>query len=137
MSDRVAVFNKGRIEQIAAPQELYTRPATAFVADFVGTSNVFDAAWAASLTGQQQAFAYGRSASVRRNGQDGDGIRLPTRLLDVQYLGAVSRYELEAGPERIISMVLPNDDAAATLALTPGQAVTVWLPAQAMHALAG
>jgi hypothetical protein len=32
----------------------------------------------------------------------------------VQYLGAVSRYELEAGPERIISMVLPNDDAAAT-----------------------
>jgi putative spermidine/putrescine transport system ATP-binding protein len=68
------------------PQELYTRPATAFVADFVGTSNVFDAAWAASLTGQQQA-CRGRSASVRRNGQDGDGIRLPTRLLDVQYLG--------------------------------------------------
>jgi putative spermidine/putrescine transport system ATP-binding protein len=138
MSDRVAVFNKGRIEQIAAPQELYTRPATAFVADFVGTSNVFDAAWAASLTGQQQAFAV-RPERIRpaQDGQDGDGIRLPTRLLDVQYLGAVSRYELEAGPERIISMVLPNDDAAATLALTPGQALTVWLPAQAMHALAG
>jgi ABC-type Fe3+/spermidine/putrescine transport system ATPase subunit len=65
MSDRVAVFNKGRIEQIAA-HKLYTRPATAFVADFVGTSNVFDAAWAASLTGQQQAFAGTAGASVRR-----------------------------------------------------------------------
>ncbi|WP_137009927.1 ABC transporter ATP-binding protein [Aquitalea aquatilis] len=138
MSDRVAVFNKGRIEQIAAPQVLYTQPATAFVADFVGTSNVFDAAWAACLTGQQQAFAV-RPERIRpvQDGQAGDGIRLPTRLLDVQYLGAVSRYELEAGPERIISMVLPNDDAAARQVLTPGQAVTVWLPAQAMHALAG
>jgi putative spermidine/putrescine transport system ATP-binding protein len=138
MSDRVAVFNKGRIEQIAAPQELYTRPTTAFVADFVGTSNVFDASWAASLTGRQQAFAV-RPERIRpaQDGQGGDGIRLPTRLLDVQYLGAVSRYELEAGPEHIISMVLPNDDAAASLALTPGQSLMIWLPTQAMHVLAG
>ncbi|BDI23577.1 ABC transporter ATP-binding protein [Herbiconiux sp. L3-i23] len=39
VADRVAVMNAGRIEQLGAPEELYSRPATAFVADFVGTSN--------------------------------------------------------------------------------------------------
>ena len=49
MADRVAVFNKGRIEQLAAPRELYMRPATAFVARFVGSANVADAALATKL----------------------------------------------------------------------------------------
>ena len=40
MSDRLAVFNRGRIEQIGTPADLYERPATAFVAGFVGTSNL-------------------------------------------------------------------------------------------------
>ena len=40
MSDRIAVFNAGRIEQIAPPNEIYTRPASRFVADFVGESNL-------------------------------------------------------------------------------------------------
>ena len=40
MSDRIGVFNKGRIEQIATPDELYHRPSTRFVAEFVGTANI-------------------------------------------------------------------------------------------------
>jgi putative spermidine/putrescine transport system ATP-binding protein len=42
MSDRIAVFNEGRIEQVAHPRDLYEKPATQFVAGFVGTSNVID-----------------------------------------------------------------------------------------------
>src|SRR5213595_2269280 len=42
MSDRIAVFNDGAIEQIAAPAELYEHPATEFVAGFVGTSNILE-----------------------------------------------------------------------------------------------
>src|SRR5207244_13444161 len=42
MSDRLAVFNHGRIEQVGPPAEVYERPATAFVAGFVGTSNVLE-----------------------------------------------------------------------------------------------
>src|SRR5947199_10082819 len=42
MSDRIAVFNQGRIEQIGSPEEVYERPATPFVSGFVGTSNVLD-----------------------------------------------------------------------------------------------
>ena len=42
MSDHVAVFNEGRIEQVGAPEEIYQRPATEFVAGFVGTSNILE-----------------------------------------------------------------------------------------------
>ena len=42
LSDRIAVFNAGRIEQLGTPRELYEQPASRFVADFVGTSNLFD-----------------------------------------------------------------------------------------------
>ncbi|HTL42017.1 MAG TPA: ABC transporter ATP-binding protein [Pseudolysinimonas sp.] len=44
LSDRIAVFNEGRIEQLGTPQEIYEHPVSPFVADFVGTSNLFDAA---------------------------------------------------------------------------------------------
>lgn len=43
MSDRVAVFNKGVLEQVGRPDEIYERPRTAFVADFLGSANVLDA----------------------------------------------------------------------------------------------
>ncbi|TMV38460.1 ABC transporter ATP-binding protein, partial [Thioclava sp. BHET1] len=42
MSDRIAVFNAGRIEQVGTPTEIYARPATAFVAGFVGTSSILE-----------------------------------------------------------------------------------------------
>ena len=42
MSDHLAVFNEGRIEQIGSPAEVYERPATEFVAGFVGTSNILE-----------------------------------------------------------------------------------------------
>jgi putative spermidine/putrescine transport system ATP-binding protein len=54
MSDRIAVFNAGRIEQIGTPQEVYEKPATAFVAGFLGSSNIFDANNAAMITGSNQ-----------------------------------------------------------------------------------
>ena len=57
MSDRVAVFNHGRIEQIATPRTLYQQPRTRFVAGFVGSANIFEGALARQLCGQAQAFA--------------------------------------------------------------------------------
>ena len=47
MADRVAVFNAGRIAQVGTPQEIYDRPRTRFVADFVGSANVLPPALAA------------------------------------------------------------------------------------------
>jgi putative spermidine/putrescine transport system ATP-binding protein len=57
MSDRVAVFNHGRIEQIGSPAEIYERPATAFVAGFVGTSNIISGEAARSLLGRDGTFS--------------------------------------------------------------------------------
>ena len=51
MSDRLAVFNKGRIEQVGAPAEVYERPATRFVAGFVGTSNLLRGEQAMAIVG--------------------------------------------------------------------------------------
>jgi len=57
MSDRVAVFNQGRIEQVGSPADIYERPATEFVAGFVGVSNLVKGAAARSITGQERTFA--------------------------------------------------------------------------------
>jgi putative spermidine/putrescine transport system ATP-binding protein len=53
LSDRIAVFHDGRIVQLGTPQDLYERPASRFVADFVGTSNLFDHDLSAALIGRE------------------------------------------------------------------------------------
>jgi putative spermidine/putrescine transport system ATP-binding protein len=57
MSDRIAVFRAGRIEQVATPVELYERPATPFVAGFVGTSNLLTGKVAKRLLGEDGTFS--------------------------------------------------------------------------------
>jgi putative spermidine/putrescine transport system ATP-binding protein len=57
MSDRIGVFNGGRLEQIGTAHDIYEHPAGRFVANFVGTSNIFDAAAAQALYGRPEAFA--------------------------------------------------------------------------------
>ncbi len=57
MSDRLAVFNQGKIEQVGAPADIYERPKTAFVAGFVGVSNLVSGPAAEAITGQSQTFA--------------------------------------------------------------------------------
>jgi putative spermidine/putrescine transport system ATP-binding protein len=66
MSDRLAVFNRGRVEQVGTPAEVYERPATGFVAGFVGTSNVLSGAVAEALTGSAAPFTIRPSRSGRR-----------------------------------------------------------------------
>ena len=56
MSDRLAVFNKGRIEQVGAPADVYERPATRFVAGFVGTSNLLTGEVAERIIGRPGTF---------------------------------------------------------------------------------
>ncbi len=54
MADRVAVFNEGRVQQIGTPEDIYTRPQSRFVADFVGSSNVLTPDFAEKLTGERR-----------------------------------------------------------------------------------
>ncbi len=57
LSDRIAVFNNGRIEQLGTPRELYEHPVSRFVADFVGTSNLFDRERAWSVLGRRGEYS--------------------------------------------------------------------------------
>ena len=59
MSDRIAVMNGGRVEQIGSPREIYERPQTAFVADFIGSLNVLE------LTVDELVGGYARDAARR------------------------------------------------------------------------
>jgi len=108
MSDRLAVFNQGRIEQVGTPAEVYERPATAFVAGFVGTSNLLTGEAAHSIVGQDGTFTV-RPEKIRL-AEPGDPVAesestaLGT-IRTVVYLGSDTRYvvTLDAGSELVVT----------------------------------
>lgn len=121
MSDRVAVFNNGKIEQIAAPRDLYLRPRTPFVAGFVGTSNVFSTARAQALCGMMGSYSL-RPEHIRldwTNEVQTEGV-----VQTVQYQGAATRIELKlADGERLLVSEANLLDARQPASLQPGQSV--------------
>lgn len=123
MSDRVAVFNNGRIEQVDSPRDLYMRPRTPFVAGFVGTSNVFDGLMAEKLCGMTGSFAL-RPEHIRLN-TPGE-LQTNGTIQAVQYQGAATRFELKlnGGEKLLVSQAnMTGEELPATL--TPGQQVMV------------
>lgn len=123
MADSLAVFHQGRIAQIGTPQQIYTSPATRFVADFVGSSNVLPPALTQSLGGPA------RWASLRP-----EALRLaptgPIRGLvqSQRYLGTGTRVTLTvAGTE--IAAFLP----AGTPVPAPNTPIALTFPPEALH----
>jgi putative spermidine/putrescine transport system ATP-binding protein len=108
MSDRLAVFNRGRVEQVGSPADVYERPATRFVAGFVGTSNLLTGAAATSIVGRPGTFTV-RPEKIRI-GSPGDPVgpdestALGT-IRNVVYLGSETRYvvALDAGGELVVT----------------------------------
>ena len=99
MSDRIAVFNEGNIQQVGTPSDIYERPATPFVAGFVGTSNLLSGDVAKRLTGSEQMFSV-RPEKVHLGSvtdtPDNDMISIDGVVRDVIYLGLFTRYLVEA-----------------------------------------
>jgi putative spermidine/putrescine transport system ATP-binding protein len=127
MSDRIAVFNDGRIEQVGLPADLYEHPATEFVASFVGISNMLE--------------RDGRRFTVRpekiRMLNEGDtpdpGTHVEEgRIRDVVYVGMVTRYlvDLQGGGELVV--IRQNlQTTSADIAQARGRAVRLeWRPEQ-------
>ncbi|HEY7266515.1 MAG TPA: ABC transporter ATP-binding protein [Solirubrobacterales bacterium] len=95
MSDRIAVFNDGRIEQVGAPTEIYERPDNAFVAGFVGVSNLLERDGRRFTVRPEKVF-------IVENGDAPSGLHVEEGTIkDVSYAGMVTRYlvDLEAGGE--------------------------------------
>jgi putative spermidine/putrescine transport system ATP-binding protein len=114
MSDRIAVFNAGRIAQVGAAAEIYEHPRTEFVAGFVGTSTVLSGPAARSLLGRDGTFVV-RPERIRLAAGDGR-TGVPGTISEVVYLGATTRYliDLESGPR--ITASEPNTEAGAAAA---------------------
>jgi putative spermidine/putrescine transport system ATP-binding protein len=137
MSDRIAVFNDGRIEQVGTPGEIYEQPETAFVAGFVGTSNLLPADRAAALVGVDSPVTLrpekiriveaGTAAGPDETAADG-------RVRDVVYLGALTRYLVELDGGIDLAVVEQNLHQTATSVLAvKGQPVRVIWPTDAIR----
>jgi putative spermidine/putrescine transport system ATP-binding protein len=131
MSDRVAVFNQGRIEQVASPQTLYNRPETVFVADFVGSANIFNAAAAERLIGRRQAFSV-RPENIALDRGLADGHTVEGRVLEVRFHGASSQLEVAVGDGLPVSVALSNSVLHAGGLPAPGDAVRLSWPESAV-----
>jgi putative spermidine/putrescine transport system ATP-binding protein len=107
MSDRLAVFNHGRIEQVGTPADVYERPATGFVAGFVGVSNVLEGDAARAVTGDPHAFTI-RPEKISMVDVDtpveAAQCSASGHVREVVYLGAVTRYivQLDVGSELVV-----------------------------------
>jgi putative spermidine/putrescine transport system ATP-binding protein len=107
MSDRIAVFNEGKIQQVGAPSEIYEHPASAFVAGFVGTSNLVSGEVARRITGSPEMFSI-RPEKIHldsKNGEPGkDMLCIDGVVRDVVYLGLFTRFlvEIEDGSDLVV-----------------------------------
>jgi putative spermidine/putrescine transport system ATP-binding protein len=138
MADRVGVMKDGRLEQIAEPAELYSRPATAFVAEFVGTMNRLPG----QLQDQDQVSVLGAVVPVNGEppaGLAGDidvlvrpeGLRVETApagngiVTDRTFLGSLTRVSVRLSGDLLVKVDKPSTEAADML---PGTSVSVSLP---------
>ena len=98
MSDRIAVFDRGRIQQIDKPSAIYEKPKNIFVADFVGVSNLISGDAAKALFGRSGNFTV-RPEKISLGEVAGNDRKAPGVIKEVEYLGPATRFlvELDAG----------------------------------------
>jgi putative spermidine/putrescine transport system ATP-binding protein len=134
MSDRLAVFNRGSIEQIATPAEVYERPATAFVAGFVGVSNILE------RDGRRFTVRPEKIRMLTEGATPDSGVSVESgHISEVIYAGMVTRYivELDAGEELVV--VRQNLETTSAEALRErGRHVQLeWRPEHAFEIVGG
>jgi putative spermidine/putrescine transport system ATP-binding protein len=141
MSDRLAVFNDGRIEQVGTPADVYERPTTPFVAGFVGTSNLLRGDAARAVIGSDGTFTV-RPEKIRLADPGvsvaDDELSAMGEIRDVIYLGSDTRYivALEAGGELVVTQQNLETSSMEVLAAR-GRAVRLVWKRRHVLALAG
>jgi spermidine/putrescine transport system ATP-binding protein len=144
MSDRIAVMNRGRVEQVGVPEEIYDRPATTFVAGFIGVSNLMPA----TVTGSEQVrldqgqtipaptdgfssgdrcYAVVRPEKLRVElGETGNGSAETPRVEGIVasslYLGTATQIAVDLGEGVRMTVLVPNADEAERQRLPGGGA---------------
>jgi spermidine/putrescine transport system ATP-binding protein len=155
MADRLAVMNEGRIEQVGSPREVYEEPASAYVADFLGVSNMLDAQVVGAdsdgrcrvRVGDSELYASRGDTSARgpvkvvvrpervrveAPGETGEN-RLPGKIERIVYAGAISQLVVTLDRGTPIRCMLANDGAGSSF--DRGAPVSVYLPCEALRVL--
>jgi putative spermidine/putrescine transport system ATP-binding protein len=136
MADRVAIFNDGKIIQVGEPEEIYERPTTRFVADFVGSSNVLSPGLAKS-TGGPSAWSSLRPEKIgvlrgkRKLPAGTSGIKVSVAA--VHYQGAVTRLNTVTQGGEALNVSVPSSEGK----FAPGESLTLHWPATALHVMEG
>jgi putative spermidine/putrescine transport system ATP-binding protein len=127
MSDRIAVFDRGRIEQVGTPAEIYERPGTAFVAGFVGTSTLLTGEAARALLGRDGTYVV-RPEHVRIGRPGPDDVGADGTLTELVYAGPETRLyvQLDAGVRMVA--VRPNAGPRDAADPRPGDRVCLAWP---------
>jgi spermidine/putrescine transport system ATP-binding protein len=157
MSDNIAVMNAGRVEQAATPKEIYEEPATAFVADFLGVSNLMDAQ-ATGPSGHGSALQLGPGVSIEAlrgdlsargavkvvirpervklepSGGEG-GNRVAAVVTRTVYLGNGARVIVRLVTGQSIVALVQSADSEAAPSWDPGTRVMCWLPPASLRVL--
>jgi spermidine/putrescine transport system ATP-binding protein len=155
MADRLAVMSEGRIEQVGTPREVYEEPASAYVADFLGVSNLLDAEAVGetpdgrcrlragelellasrghtSARGPVKVVVRPERVRVEVPGKTGEN-RLPGKIERVVYAGAISQLVVTLERGAPIQSMLANDGVDASF--ERGVPVSVYLPCEALRVL--
>jgi putative spermidine/putrescine transport system ATP-binding protein len=111
MSDRIAVFNDGRLEQVGTPGEIYERPANEFVAGFVGTSNIVE------LDGRRFTIRPEKLRVLDAGAGEPGPTVLEGTVQEVAYLGAVTRYVVALDRGGTLTVLKQNLETSAEQAL--------------------
>jgi putative spermidine/putrescine transport system ATP-binding protein len=127
MSDRIAVFAEGRIEQVGTPTEIYERPQTPFVAGFVGTSNLLTPDVARVLVGRDETCTI-RPEQIRivaaGASPNADEMHTEATVREVQYLGAFVRVRADVDGGARLVVDIPSAASGGGVAV-PGQRCTL------------
>jgi putative spermidine/putrescine transport system ATP-binding protein len=133
MSDRIGVFNQGRLEQVGTPQAVYDAPATRFVAQFVGAANVLEGAPAERWLGAPAAML--RPERITLAAGPGSA-RVSGRVAERQYFGAFTRLRVTVGEGETAAQLQADLAHGRTEALPgPGDPVHLQWGADAVHRL--
>jgi len=125
MSDRVAVFDRGKIQQLDSPAIIYENPANSFVAGFVGISNLISGEAGKSLLGKEGTWLV-RPEKIEIDSQQSGGRRATGQIREVEYLGPATRFlvDLDVGIS-LMALQQNTSESATSVATMRNSKVTV------------
>ena len=131
MADRVAVFNDGKVQQIGTPEEIYKRPVSRFVADFVGSSNVLAPDFVYWIVGEKR-WASLRPEAIHVMAAGTGASRMTGTIVTRSYLGPVVRLLIDLNGTRLHAAVPSSESVPGE-----GARVTLGFAKDAIHLMEG